>query len=116
MSRIPVLVVLVVTLVAGGAYYLGRQTNFSPSPSPTPPLPSTAQECKVTGCSGQVCAEAQKAEEIVTDCEWQSEYACYKNARCERQMSGECGWTQDEALIKCLQETATGFTPIEVEK
>ena len=107
MPRIMVLVFLVVTLAAGGAYYLGRQTNFSPSPISSPPL--TAQECKVTGCSGQVCAEAEEAEEIVTDCELRAEYACYKNARCERQSSRECGWTQDETLIKCLEETSSSF-------
>lgn len=114
MPRSLVLIVLaVITLVAIGTYYLVRQTSFSRPPSPTPP--STAQECKVAGCSGQVCAEAQIAKEIVTDCELKAEYACYKNARCEPQSSGECGWTQDEALVKCLKETSEDAMPLGIE-
>src|SRR3989344_3351533 len=45
--------------------------------------------CVVTGCSSQVCAE----EDVITTCEYRSEYACYKSATCERQTNGECGWT-----------------------
>lgn len=107
-----IFLVIVVVLVASGAYYLRNQTP-QPSPSPTPPLSPTTQECKVTGCNGEVCIEAQKAEEIATDCQWQPEYACYKNARCERQLDGKCGWTQDETLTKCLQETASDATSID---
>lgn len=126
MPRISALLVLLVVLsvmVAGGVYYLGRQTT-QPTPSPTPPLPATAKECKVTGCSSQVCAEAQNEEEIVTDCEWKAEYACYKQvcnspgcktARCERQRSGECGWTQDEALVRCLKEASENAMPLGIE-
>lgn len=54
--------------------------------------------CIVTGCSGQVCAD----EEVVTDCAYRPEYACYQGAICERQQDGECGWTQTEELDQCL--------------
>lgn len=56
-------------------------------------------ECKVTGCSGQLCAE----KDVVTTCEWQPEYACYKSARCERQTDEKCGWTMTPELIECLK-------------
>ncbi|MBI2064781.1 MAG: hypothetical protein HYT62_01865 [Candidatus Yanofskybacteria bacterium] len=54
--------------------------------------------CKITGCSGQVCAE----EDVITSCEFKSEYACYKNAKCGRQEDGKCGWVPTEELVTCL--------------
>lgn len=59
---------------------------------------SEGDGCIVTGCSGQVCAE----EEVITTCEFRPEYACYKDAVCERQANGECGWTETEKLRRCL--------------
>lgn len=55
--------------------------------------------CRATGCSGQICAD----EEVVTDCLYTPEYACYQNTVCERQESGECGWTTTPELIQCLE-------------
>lgn len=54
--------------------------------------------CVVTGCSGQVCSDKHEA----TTCEYKEEYACYRDAICERQTSGECGWTMTEELTECL--------------
>jgi eight-cysteine-cluster-containing protein len=59
---------------------------------------SAVAECKVTGCSGQICAD----EDVVTTCEYKPEYACYKTAKCERQEDGKCGWTPSEDLVACL--------------
>lgn len=55
-------------------------------------------ECIVTGCSGQVCA----SEEMTTTCEYKEEYACYEQARCEVQESGECGWTFTDEFNQCV--------------
>ena len=55
--------------------------------------------CMKTGCSRQVCAD----EEVVTTCEFKPEYECYKEAACERQKSGECGFTQTPKLVACLK-------------
>lgn len=55
--------------------------------------------CKPTGCSGQICSD----EEMMSTCEYKEEYSCYKNARCERQANGRCGWTQTEELRICLE-------------
>ena len=55
-------------------------------------------DCIVTGCSGQICSD----EEVVTNCEFREEYACYKDATCERQDSGECGWTPTESFTACM--------------
>jgi hypothetical protein len=55
--------------------------------------------CFVGGCSGQLCTEERGA---VSTCEWREEYACYQNAKCERQQSGKCGWTPTTELNMCL--------------
>lgn len=97
-------IVLVIALVLVGTNYFGKQTRQDlPIPPPTT-SPSLNQDCKVTGCNSEICAEADKADDIITDCQWKEEYACYKNARCERQSDGTCAWTKDEALTKCLNK------------
>ncbi|WP_437965449.1 hypothetical protein WMF04_38310 [Sorangium sp. So ce260] len=57
--------------------------------------------CVVTGCSGQVCADADAG--VATTCEWLEEYACYaEHGVCERGASGECGWRATPELEACL--------------
>jgi hypothetical protein len=60
-----------------------------------PPGPAS---CRVTGCSGQLCAD----RDVATTCEWQPEYACYRDAHCEQQSDGQCDWTPTEELEACL--------------
>jgi hypothetical protein len=63
---------------------------------------STAQKpCMKTGCSGQVCSD----KEVITTCEFRTEYECYKKAACERQANGECGFTQTPELVACLKRS-----------
>lgn len=57
--------------------------------------------CKIGGCSGQIC-QNETDEGAITTCEYKSEYACYKTAKCEKQADGKCGWTQTAELISCL--------------
>lgn len=57
-------------------------------------------ECRPTGCSSHVCA----SEEVVATCEWKEEYACYRLAVCERQESGECGWTMTRESAQCFED------------
>lgn len=54
--------------------------------------------CVKTGCSGQVCAD----HDVITTCEFRPEYACYREATCEVQADGQCGWTETAALSACL--------------
>jgi hypothetical protein len=72
-------------------------------PSTTPPGPGG---CVAQGCSSTVCAP--EGEGVMTTCEWKPEYACYKTATCERQPSGECGWTQTAELSSCLAAPPAG--------
>lgn len=61
--------------------------------------------CFVGGCSGEICSDRQ---DVVSTCIWREEFACYKNARCERQPSGSCGWTETAELASCLNKTRAG--------
>jgi hypothetical protein len=60
---------------------------------------AAAAECFVGGCSSQVCSDH---EGVITTCEARPEYACYHDATCERQSTGECGWTATPELNACL--------------
>lgn len=61
----------------------------------------SANDCVVGGCSGQLCVDPL-SEPGISTCEWRPEYACYANATCERQVDGQCGWTQTAELQACL--------------
>jgi hypothetical protein len=65
--------------------------------------PITTGGCSVGGCSGQICADAATAGDMATTCEYRAEYACYKEAMCERQATGKCGWTDTSELRACIQ-------------
>ena len=56
--------------------------------------------CIRTGCSGTVCAAP--GEEVFTTCELRPEYACYADAKCEKQSNGACGFTQTPERTGCL--------------
>src|SRR5436853_4099788 len=54
--------------------------------------PASAADCVATGCNATVCSDTPS--DVVTTCEIRPEYACYRDAVCERQAGGACGWTQ----------------------
>ena len=58
--------------------------------------------CAVAGCSGQLCVSADEAANMVTTCEYRAAYACYREASCEPQTNGMCGWTETPELKRCL--------------
>jgi hypothetical protein len=79
--------------------------NEIQSGTPAPGTPYlTSNGCAVSGCSGQLCISEEEAAAGggVSTCEFRSEYACYKEASCEPQADGKCGWTQSAALTQCL--------------
>ncbi|QQR82588.1 hypothetical protein IPJ70_00535 [Candidatus Campbellbacteria bacterium] len=86
-----------------------EKTNDSPAVDsnnntkslPPPEIPKVVKQCVPAGCSSVVCVDATKASEIVTACEYEPWYACYKSAQCEVQTDGECGWTQTPELTAC---------------
>jgi len=62
-----------------------------------------ASDCKLGGCSSQLCLDAS-APDVASTCEWTEAYACYQTASCELQPNGACGWTETDALRKCLDD------------
>jgi hypothetical protein len=59
---------------------------------------TSLKPCIKTGCSGQVCSD----QEVITTCEYRTEYECYRKATCERQSNGSCGFTKTQELTSCL--------------
>lgn len=68
--------------------------------TPPPQKPVAGGGCIVGGCSSQLCVDASQGD-VVSTCEYREEYACYQTARCERQASGQCGWTETAELAQC---------------
>ncbi len=69
---------------------------------PSPKMVS--QKCVVAGCSMQFCVEQNDANRLVSTCEYNPSYSCYRNAVCERNTdTGKCGWKIDNTLAACLQ-------------
>ena len=60
--------------------------------------------CQRTGCSDQLCAD----HPLGSTCEFLPEYGCYRDARCERQTNGACGWTPSESLTMCIARARDG--------
>ena len=66
-------------------------------------LDSALRQCLQAGCSNQLCLPAQHSlGPAFSTCEWRPEYDCYKNAVCELQPTGECGFTLTPELQNCL--------------
>lgn len=58
--------------------------------------------CIKAGCSGQLCIEERNSSKIgITTCEWKESYKCFKYETCERQKSGQCGFTSTKESKKC---------------
>jgi len=94
---------IAITLTAAGC-----GSSSAPPSTPPPPPPADGdgdgtgaeKACVKGGCSGTACIE--EGNDLMTTCEWKDEYACYQTATCERQPSGECGWTETAELTACL--------------
>lgn len=81
-------------MLKGSQFYLHAKPGGTSSGNDNQNKP-----CFKTGCSGQVCAD----EEVITTCEYRTEYECYKTAKCERQANGKCGFTDTPELRRCLR-------------
>ncbi len=57
--------------------------------------------CFVGGCSSELCTDDPN---VISPCIFRPEFACYRDATCERQKSGACGWTETEELLQCLDQ------------
>lgn len=58
-------------------------------------------ECRPTGCNGEICANQDEASPCVA----LPEFACYQEVGvCEIQPWGRCGWTSTPELDECLSQ------------
>ncbi len=73
--------------------------NFKVTNQDAPVVTNPPGKCYVGGCSSQLCSDQS---DMVSTCEFREEYACYQGATCERQTSGQCGWTATSELQACL--------------
>lgn len=64
---------------------------------------SSDSECSTAGCSGQICTTKEKANDIITTCEYKAEYDCYKLTSCGC-ANGKCNWVVTQDFSKCLEE------------
>lgn len=71
-------------------------------PATTTPTTPVQAKCHVGGCSGEICSDQ---EGLVSNCMYREAYGCYKStgAKCERQTTGKCGWTETSALSMCIK-------------
>ena len=114
--------ILVFILIAASLYFLFKtrqptlntaeitpsQSANSPTllnpdltPLPTEESSSRARDgCVISGCSSEICSD----EEMFSTCVLKAENTCYETAICEKQQSGECGWTQSNELSSCLDK------------
>jgi len=69
------------------------------------PQEATRAACKRGGCSSELCVSVD-AEPVATACRWQAHFACYDNADCALQADGQCGWTETEALKRCIEDAS----------
>lgn len=55
--------------------------------------------CYVGGCSSELCTDKIDA---ISACMFRAEFQCYKQAVCEQQLNGVCGWTETSTLKSCI--------------
>lgn len=69
------------------------------------PKKYVSDECEIGGCNGERCFNKGEGQGLSSICLYKPEYACYKSySKCEKQISGECGWTSTDELKKCKDE------------
>lgn len=110
-KNISILVILVALVFAGWILYESNALPLVSSPvseeiptengNPGSVVAQPTEGCFVGGCSSQICSDQ---EGVASTCEFREEYACYQSAKCERQPSGQCGWTITPELSMCLSE------------
>lgn len=94
--------VVIFSLTALGTFFYFSEGNFKGLTADQKLTTSNQGACYVGGCSSQVCSDT---EGMASSCEYKEEYACYqKTSKCERQSSGECGWTPTAGLAICIAD------------
>lgn len=100
-------VVLGALVIGGVIFSFWYQAQLKLTETPVSEV-KVIKKCVVGGCSEQLCvSDSVKA---TSTCEWLESYACYKDATCELQKDGKCGWTMDDELKECLDKSQNKIT------
>jgi eight-cysteine-cluster-containing protein len=59
--------------------------------------------CKIGGCSGTICQNAN-AEDFLTTCEWVPSYGCYQKFGICALENSKCSWQETPELKQCLSD------------
>ncbi|MEO6773010.1 MAG: DUF6748 domain-containing protein [Kofleriaceae bacterium] len=86
------------TIIAGDRYAVTHSMKGRTATTAFHRVPADAA-CYRGGCSNEVCSDQPG---VITTCIWKPEYACDQAATCERQATGECGFTHDDAFDTCI--------------
>ena len=54
--------------------------------------------CVIGGCASELCSDMPQ----VSTCIWRASITCFRDAICEPQPDGACGWTPTAELTSCL--------------
>lgn len=101
--KIALAILAACTGVAAGILVLRAHDKPTEIPRYEPPTKIAKEGCRIDGCSGAICSDSS-SEQFHTTCEYRERYGCYRNAVCERQTNGKCGWTETKELKKCLKD------------
>lgn len=94
-----VTIFLVTVGVKPGKENLSKKDTTNETVIPSNNMP----ECVVSGCNRELCVEEDgRAAVDVSPCLYKVEYACYKNASCERLENQKCGWRMTKELQNCI--------------
>jgi hypothetical protein len=99
------LAIVVIALPLGIVLSTNRttlQSNASKLPSNSHvSSPANSENCQIAGCNNELCLDPNQAPDT-TACVWKAEYICLSKSRCERQQTGQCGWTGTPEFRACM--------------
>ena len=100
MSRNTIVSIILIVVLAGAGFYFLRDSRSS-SMSDGTDMTATANNggCFVGGCSSEICSDQK---DVASNCIFKPEFACYEKSKCERQMDGQCGWTNTPEFGYCI--------------
>ena len=59
-------------------------------------------DCSIGGCSSQLCGPKESISEVITTCEYNPIYDCYKETTCGC-IHEKCQWIENDAYNTCMQ-------------
>ncbi|MDA1196434.1 MAG: eight-cysteine-cluster domain-containing protein [Nanoarchaeota archaeon] len=90
---------LVIILLTSLVILAACQSQEQPDPNAEC---QTDEDCMTSGCSSTLCQKAND-NPTYTTCEWQEQYACYRQISCGCNQ-GSCNWQETQEFQACLKE------------